>query len=97
MSRHSTGLQPLNLIMTLVSFLVSSIVVGVRVWKRLQKGSFASGMISASSTISVLTKALDELLIVIAQILAIGLTVATCTCKFVSPRSIMYTNVSCSY
>lgn len=45
MAHHNTGLQPLNLVMTLAPFLFSSIVVGVRVWKKLQKRSFAAGMI----------------------------------------------------
>lgn len=65
MLHHGTGLQPLNLVMTLVPFLVSSIVVGVRVWKKAHKRSFDAGMVNCRLAASLLTYTSDDLLIVI--------------------------------
>lgn len=97
MSHHSTDLLPVNLAMALVPFLLSSIGVSVKVLKKLQKRGFAAGIFHCGLSSSVLTKTLDDLLKVIAQILAIGMTVAKCICRFVLPCWNIYTNVSCSH
>ncbi|KAJ8108892.1 hypothetical protein OPT61_g7852 [Boeremia exigua] len=62
MTTEKTGLQPLNYFMTLFPFIASSTIVGFRIRKKYRDRKFAA----------------DDLLIIIAQICALGLTVATC-------------------
>lgn len=45
MAMEDSGLQPLNLFMTIFPFIISTIVVGVRVWKKTCERNFAAGTI----------------------------------------------------
>jgi hypothetical protein len=87
MTAEDTGLQPLNLFMTLFPFLLSSAIVGVRIWKKIRERSFAAGIAIHTLMYQDLTSNADDLVIAIAQVLAIGLTVATWICRSILPIS----------
>lgn len=45
MGTENIGLQPLNLFLTFFPSLVSSAIVGVRIWKKARERNFATGTV----------------------------------------------------
>jgi hypothetical protein len=60
-----SGLQPLNYFMTVFPFFLSTLVVGARIWRRIADRKFA----------------VEDLLMLFAQIFLAALTAATIVCE----------------
>jgi hypothetical protein len=76
----NSGLQPVNLFMTLFPFILSTLLVGVRIWKRVVESKFAIGM-PFRKLVFVTDTVTEDALLAIAQVLLLGLTIATWICQ----------------
>lgn len=51
---EDTGLQPLNMFMTVLPFFVSSAIVGVRIWKKTRERKFATGIVFPEKIVDII-------------------------------------------